>query len=63
MEPRLDPDDASDIIFKNLERSESVKACGGIRVIHSLAQLNMFPPNDLLRDTRTYETCKIPSRR
>lgn len=62
-EPRLDPDDASDIIVKNLERSESVRACGGIRAMQSLVQFNIFPPKALLRDSRTYETCKVSYRR
>jgi hypothetical protein len=62
-EPRLDPDDASEIIVKNLERSESVRACGGIKAMQSLVQLSIFPPKTRLRDSRTYETWKIPCRR
>jgi hypothetical protein len=50
---RLDPDAASDIMFKKRKRSASVRACGGIRLILSLAQLSMFSPNALLSDSRT----------
>jgi hypothetical protein len=50
---RLDPEAASDMVLKKRKRSASVRACGGIRLMLSLAQFSMFSPKTLLSDSRT----------
>lgn len=54
----LDPDAASERTLKKFERSASVMAVGGTSEMLSFAQSNTLAPYVLVKDNRTYATCK-----